>query len=194
MSPQFIISMTKIRKSRSWVLLCGCLMYLDKWWWLMPVLHYLIFKTTMMYVILIMGCFAMCPVPHPHDMYVWLDLWKGLNLIMIMCVSYLVLLCECQTCAVRNMFFQHYWYTVLASWGEGGVRRERSVLSLLREYLVWQLVWGHGGTTDDSWRQGRVIIMGASSGNYEPKKIKSQLFIEFSFIWFDDVKFVECRK
>jgi hypothetical protein len=30
LSPQFIITMTRIRKSRSWLLLYGCLKYLDK--------------------------------------------------------------------------------------------------------------------------------------------------------------------
>jgi hypothetical protein len=54
-----------------------------------------------------------------------------------------------------------------------------------REYTMWQLVraqWYHWRSYV-SWRPGRVIIMGVRSRNYEPKKIESELFIGFPFIW-----------
>ena len=44
LSPQFIITIPTIRKSHSWMLLYGRLMYLDKQWGLMLISHYLIFK------------------------------------------------------------------------------------------------------------------------------------------------------
>ena len=38
----------------------------------------------MLYLILIMECFAMWPFPHPHDTYLWLNLWKRIKIIMML--------------------------------------------------------------------------------------------------------------
>ena len=54
----------------------------------------------MLYLILIVECFAMWPFPHPHDMYLWLDLWKRIKMMMMM-------ITRCRCASEHTSSFHH---------------------------------------------------------------------------------------
>jgi hypothetical protein len=59
-----------------------------------------------LYLILIIYCFAVWPFPHPHDMYLWLDLWQRIKMMMLIAT-----VCNCNLLTLHCNYFHYntYW-------------------------------------------------------------------------------------